>query len=201
MKSTNTTYHHATVNRERRNQQNNHNSVVVWFTGLSGSGKSTLAHAVEEELHQLGCRTIVLDGDNIRHGLCGDLGFSDKDRRENLRRIGELSKLFVEAGIITLTAFISPFKDSREQVKSIFPDVDFIEIFVNCSIDVCEQRDTKGLYKKAREGKIKDFTGINSPYEAPERPDLVVNTDNDTLDKSVQNVLSLLFDKSIINKC
>ena len=132
MKSTNTTYHHATVNRERRNQQNNHKSVVVWFTGLSGSGKSTLAHALEEELHQLDCRTIVLDGDNIRHGLCGDLNFSDKDRQENLRRIGEISKLFVEAGVITLTAFISPFKDSRAQIKSMLSDVDFIEIFVNC---------------------------------------------------------------------
>lgn len=201
MKSTNTTYHHATVDRERRNQQNNHKSVVVWFTGLSGSGKSTLAHALEEVLYQLDCRTIVLDGDNIRHGLCGDLGFSDQDRQENHRRIGELSKLFVEAGVITLTAFISPFKDSREQIKSMLSDADFIEVFVNCSIEVCEQRDVKGLYKSAREGRIKNFTGVNSPYEKPDSPDLVVNTDSDTLDKSVQDVLSLLVNKSIINRC
>jgi adenylylsulfate kinase len=199
MQSINTVWHHATVTRHRRNQQNNHKSAVLWFTGLSGSGKSTLAHCVEEELYQLGCRTIVLDGDNVRHGLCGDLGFSDVDRKENLRRIGEMSKLFVEAGVITLAAFISPFSDDRNRVKSLMGQSEFIEIFVDCSIDVCEKRDTKGLYKKARKGEVANFTGISSPYEPPENPDLVVDTVSQTLDESVKLVMNLLIDRGIIN--
>ena len=199
MQSINTVWHHATVTRHRRNQQNNHKSAVLWFTGLSGSGKSTLAHCVEEELYQLGCRTIVLDGDNVRHGLCGDLGFSDVDRKENLRRIGEMSKLFVEAGVITLTAFISPFSDDRNRVKSLMTQSEFIEIFVDCSIDVCEKRDTKGLYKKARKGEVANFTGISSPYEPPENPDLVVDTGSQTLDESAKLVMNLLIDRGIIN--
>jgi adenylylsulfate kinase len=199
MQSINTVWHHATVTRHRRNQQNNHKSAVLWFTGLSGSGKSTLAHCVEEELYQLGCRTIVLDGDNVRHGLCGDLGFSDVDRKENLRRIGEMSKLFVEAGVITLAAFISPFSDDRNRVKSLMEQSEFIEIFVDCSIDVCEKRDTKGLYKKARKGEVANFTGISSPYEPPENPDLVVDTVSQTLDESVKLVMNLLIDRGIIN--
>ncbi len=199
MQSINTVWHHATVTRHRRNQQNNHKSAVLWFTGLSGSGKSTLAHCVEEELYQLGCRTIVLDGDNVRHGLCGDLGFSDVDRKENLRRIGEMSKLFVEAGVITLTAFISPFSDDRNRVKSLMNQSEFIEIFVDCSIDVCEKRDTKGLYKKARKGEVVNFTGISSPYEPPENPDLVVDTGSQTLDESAKLVMNLLIDRGIIN--
>ena len=199
MQSINTVWHHATVTRHRRNQQNNHKSAVLWFTGLSGSGKSTLAHCVEEELYQLGCRTIVLDGDNVRHGLCGDLGFSDVDRKENLRRIGEMSKLFVEAGVITLTAFISPFSDDRNRVKSLMEQSEFIEIFVDCSIDVCEKRDTKGLYKKARKGEVANFTGISSPYEPPENPDLVVDTGSQTLDESAKLVMNLLIDRGIIN--
>jgi adenylylsulfate kinase len=199
MQSINTVWHHATVTRHRRNQQNNHKSAVLWFTGLSGSGKSTLAHCIEEELYQLGCRTIVLDGDNVRHGLCGDLGFSDVDRKENLRRIGEMSKLFVEAGVITLTAFISPFSDDRNRVKSLMNQSEFIEIFVDCSIDVCEKRDTKGLYKKARKGEVANFTGISSPYEPPENPDLVVDTGSQTLDESAKLVMNLLIDRGIIN--
>ena len=199
MQSINTVWHHATVTRHRRNQQNNHKSAVLWFTGLSGSGKSTLAHCIEEELYQLGCRTIVLDGDNVRHGLCGDLGFSDVDRKENLRRIGEMSKLFVEAGVITLTAFISPFSDDRNRVKSLMNQSEFIEIFVDCSIDVCEKRDTKGLYKKARKGEVVNFTGISSPYEPPENPDLVVDTGSQTLDESAKLVMNLLIDRGIIN--
>ncbi len=199
MQSINTVWHHATVTRHRRNQQNNHKSAVLWFTGLSGSGKSTLAHCVEEELYQLGCRTIVLDGDNVRHGLCGDLGFSDVDRKENLRRIGEMSKLFVEAGVITLTAFISPFSDDRNRVKSLMGQSEFIEIFVDCSIDICEKRDTKGLYKKARKGEVANFTGVSSPYEPPENPDLVVDTGSQTLDESVKLVMNLLIDRGIIN--
>jgi adenylylsulfate kinase len=192
-------WHHATVTRERRNQQNEHKSVVLWFTGLSGSGKSTLAHAVEEELHQIGCRTIVLDGDNVRHGLCSDLAFTDNDRKENLRRIGEMSKLFIEAGVLTLTAFISPFHKDREKIRNLMPYGDFIEIFVECSIEVCERRDVKGLYRRAKSGEIANFTGISSPYEVPESPDLIVDTDQEALDESVDKVLGVLIDRGIIN--
>ena len=152
--STNVVWHHATVTRERRQQQNGHKSVILWFTGLSGAGKSSLAHAVEEQLHQLGCRTFVLDGDNVRHGLSGDLGFSDEDRKENIRRIGEAAKLFLEAGVIAMTAFISPFREERKLVRKLVPHGEFIEIYCNADIGVCEQRDVKGLYKRARAGEI-----------------------------------------------
>jgi len=199
MKSTNTVWHHATVTQQRRNQQNNHKSVVLWFTGLSGSGKSSLAHCVEEKLHKRGCRTMVLDGDNVRHGLCGDLGFSDKDRKENLRRIGEMSKLFIEAGIMTLTAFISPFIEDRDKVRGLMPHGDFIEIFLDCSIGICEKRDVKGLYKKARKGEISSFTGVSSPYEIPKNPDLVVHTGSLTLDESVDMVMDMLVDRGVID--
>ena len=195
----NVVWHHATVTRQRRNTQNNHKSTVLWFTGLSGSGKSTLAHAVEEELHQIGCRTIVLDGDNMRHGLCKDLDFSDKNRKENIRRIGEVAKLFIESGVITLTAFISPFKDERHKVRELLADGDLIEIYVKCPISVCEARDVKGMYKKAKANKIKNFTGISSPYEVPESPDLIVDTDQETLDESVDKVLGVLINRGIIN--
>jgi len=198
MKTENVIWHHATVTRDRRNQQNNHKSVVLWFTGLSGSGKSTLAHAVEEELHQMGCRTFVLDGDNVRHGLSGDLSFSDKDRKENLRRIGEVSKLFIEAGIIVLTAFISPFREERRKVRSMMPHGDFIEIYVDCPIEVCESRDVKGLYQKARDGEINQFTGISSPYEPPEAQELTVNTNQETLEESTTKILNLLKERGII---
>ncbi len=191
-------WHHATVTRERRNQQNGHRSVVLWFTGLSGSGKSTLAHAVEEELHQIGCRTIVLDGDNVRHGLCSDLAFTDNDRKENLRRIGEMSKLFIEAGVLTLTAFISPFHKDREKIRNLMPYGDFIEIFVECSIEVCERRDVKGLYRRAKSGEIANFTGISSPYEVPEDAELVIKTDDKTLEESVNEVMKMLYDKGIV---
>jgi len=196
--SNNIVWHSATVTRLRRNQQNNHKSVALWFTGLSGSGKSTLAHSVEERLYQLECRTIVLDGDNLRHGLCSDLGFSDTDRKENLRRVGEVSKLFVESGLIVLTAFISPFIDDRKKVRRLFPHGDFLEIFVDCSLEVCEERDVKGLYNKARQGVIKDFTGISSPYEPPIKPELTINTSSQTLEESVESVLSLLSDRGLI---
>ena len=194
----NIVWHHATVTRERRNQQNSHKSAVIWFTGLSGSGKSTLAHAVEELLHQKGCKTFVMDGDNVRHGLSADLDFSDEDRKENLRRIGEVSKLFIEAGTIVLTAFISPFREDRERVRSLMPHGDFLEVYVDCSIEVCEERDVKGLYRRARAGEVKEFTGISSPYEPPEKPELTVNTEQETLEESVQKVLSLLSERSII---
>jgi len=195
---TNIVWHHATVTRDRRNQQNNHKSVVLWFTGLSGSGKSTLAHAVEEELHQMGCRTFVLDGDNVRHGLSGDLSFSDKDRKENLRRIGEVSKLFIEAGTIVLAAFISPFREERRKVRSMMPHGDFIEIYIDCPIEVCESRDAKGLYQKARDGEINQFTGISSPYEPPEAQELTVNTSQEALKESATKVLNLLKERGIV---
>ena len=195
----NVVWHHATVTRQRRNELNNHKSVVLWFTGLSGSGKSTLAHAVEEELHQIGCRTIVLDGDNMRHGLCKDLDFSDESRKENIRRIGEVAKLFIESGVITLTAFISPFKEERDKVRKLLANQDLIEIYVKCPISVCEARDVKGMYKKAKANEIKNFTGISSPYEVPESPDLIVNTNQETLDESVDKVLGVLINRGIIN--
>jgi len=197
-KSPNTVWHHATVTRQRREQKNAHKSVVLWFTGLSGSGKSTLAHAVEEHLHRRGLNTFVLDGDNMRHGLCSDLGFSDRDRKENIRRIGETANLLLEAGVITLTAFISPFKAERATARSLMPHGDFIEIHCFCPLNVCEQRDVKGLYKKARLGEIKNFTGISSPYEEPENPDLKIDTSRLTLEQSVQLVISLLLDRNIL---
>jgi adenylylsulfate kinase len=160
--STNIAWHHATVTRARRETQNGHRGAIVWFTGLSGSGKSTLAHAVEETLHQQGCRTFVLDGDNVRHGLCGDLGFSAQDRQENIRRIGEMAKLFMEAGVIVLTAFSSPYRTDREPVRGMVEHGDFIEIYCKAPIEICEARDVKGMYKKACAGKIAEFTGISS---------------------------------------
>ena len=199
MKTPNTIYHNATVTRKRRNQLNGHKSVVIWFTGLSGSGKSTLAHSVEEELHNLGCRTFVLDGDNVRHGLSSNLTFSDSDRKENIRRIGEVAKLMVEAGVIAITAFISPFEKDRNLVKEIFPQGDFIEIYCNASLEICESRDVKGLYKRARTGEIKNYTGIDSPYEAPSNPELIINTENESLEESVVKVIDFLKSKEIIN--
>lgn len=198
MKSSNTVWHRATVTRERREVMNGHKSTIVWFTGLSGAGKSTLAHAVEERLHQTGCRTFVLDGDNARHGLCSDLGFSDEARRENIRRIGEAAKLFVEAGVMVLTAFISPFRNDRARVRALVPDGDFLEVYCRCSLDVCETRDVKGLYKRARMGEIKEFTGISSPYEEPDAPELSIDTDARDLDESVELVLSMLRKRGVI---
>jgi adenylylsulfate kinase len=184
-------WHHATVTRVRREAMNGHRAGVVWFTGLSGSGKSTLAHAVEEALHQQGCRTYVFDGDNVRHGLCADLTFSLADRQENIRRVGEMTKLFVSAGVIALTAFISPLRADRARVRQLLGD-DFIEVYVNCPLAVCEARDVKGMYAKARRGEIKEFTGISSPYEAPENPELVIDTDTLDLESSVRRVVELL---------
>lgn len=188
----NVVWHRATVTRERREIQNGHRSVLIWFTGLSGAGKSTLAHAVEEKLHQLGIRTFVFDGDNVRHGLCSDLGFSAEHRVENIRRIGEMAKLFLDAGVITLAAFISPFRKDRERVRSLVPQGDFLEIYCKCDLEVCESRDVKGIYKRARSGMIKDFTGISSPYEEPENPELVIETNKLSLEDSVEKVLGLL---------
>ena len=199
MKTPNTIYHNATVTRERRNQLNNHKSVIIWFTGLSGSGKSTLAHSVEEELHNLDCRTFVLDGDNVRHGLSSNLTFSDDDRKENIRRIGEVANLMMEAGVIAMTAFISPFKEDRNLVRQLLTQGDFIEIYCNASLEVCESRDVKGLYKRARAGEIKNYTGIDSPYEAPDNPELVINTESESLEESIAKVIDFLKSKGIIN--
>lgn len=189
-KSTNVVWHNATVTKERREQKNKHKGALLWFTGLSGSGKSTLAHAVEERLYQQGINTFVLDGDNVRHGLCADLSFSDSDRKENIRRISHMSNLFVEAGIVVLTAFISPFRQDRDNARKIVGS-DFYEIYCDCSLEVCETRDVKGLYKKARAGEIPFFTGIDSPYEAPENPELDTKTDSD-LEQSIEEVYSFI---------
>ena len=194
----NVVWHHATVTRARREAQNGHRGAIIWFTGLSGSGKSTLAHAVEEALHQQGCRTFVLDGDNVRHGLCSDLGFSSEDRVENIRRIGEMAKLFMEAGIIVLTAFISPYREDRERVRGMVEHGDFMEIFCSAPLEICEARDVKGMYKKARAGQISDFTGISSPYEAPEKPELSVKTGSAELDDCVQQVIVEMAQRGLI---
>lgn len=176
-KSSNVVWHNATVTRERRENLNGHRGGLFWLTGLSGAGKSTLAHSVEEMLYQNGYRTYVLDGDNVRHGLCADLSFSDDDRRENIRRVGHMSMLYVEAGIVVLTAFISPFRADRDNVRKIAGS-DFHEIYCKCSLEMCEDRDVKGLYKRARAGEIPDFTGISSPYEEPEFANLTVDTES-----------------------
>lgn len=196
--SSNVVWHQATVTRARREAQNGHRGAIIWFTGLSGSGKSTLAHSVEETLHQKGCRTFVLDGDNVRHGLCGDLGFSIEDRIENIRRVGEMAKLYMEAGIIVLTAFISPYRTDRERVRGMVEHGDFIEIFCDTSIEVCERRDVKGLYKKARAGLITEFTGITAPYEAPVKSELVVNTGSSELVICVRQVIEEMQLRGII---
>ena len=192
-------WHHATVTRTRREALNKHKAVNLWFTGLSGSGKSTIAHAVEERLHMLGCRTFVFDGDNVRHGLCSDLGFSMEDRSENIRRIGEMANLFLQAGVIALTAFISPLEKDRQKIRDVVGADHFLEIFCACPLEICEQRDVKGLYKKARAGLIKNYTGISSPYEIPENPDLRLESGSESLEECVEKVLSLLRDKGIIS--
>ena len=199
-KSTNIVWHKSSVNREARSQQRGHGSAILWFTGLSGSGKSTLANAVNVALHKNGYSTYVLDGDNIRHGLCKDLGFSDLDREENIRRIGEVSKLFLDAGIIVLTAFVSPFRIDRDNARSLVGENDFVEIYCSADLGICETRDTKGLYAKARKGDIKDFTGISSPYEEPQSPELKIDTGNIDIDECVDMVINFLIKQEIISK-
>ena len=196
--NSNIVWHHAVITPSHREKMNGHKGFVLWFTGLSGSGKSTLAHSVEERLYQMGCHTFVFDGDNVRHGLCSDLGFSAEDRSENIRRIGEMVKLFIEAGIIALTAFISPFIKDRELVRSLAGADKFIEIFCDSSLAVCESRDTKGLYAKARKGEIPGFTGISSPYEPPVNPQLHLKTDGTSLEDCVDIVIKYLSDKKFI---
>jgi len=199
MKIPNIIYHKASVTRQRRNKLNNHRSIVLWFTGLSGSGKSTLAHALEEKLFQKGCRTCVLDGDNVRHGLNSNLDFSEAGRTENIRRISEVSKLMLESGLIVMTAFISPINKDRSEARKLISSNDFIEIYCKASLETCETRDVKGLYKRARAGEIKNYTGIDSPYEAPENPELTIDTDKQSLEESVSTILSFLDSNEIIN--
>lgn len=198
MKSSNVVWQQSSVSRTDRERHNGHKSAILWFTGLSGAGKSTLATAVEARLHVIGCRTFVIDGDNVRHGLCGDLGFSATDRTENIRRVGEVAKLFTEAGVIALTAFISPFRADRDRVRGTVPEGDFFEIYCKADLKTCEQRDVKGLYKKARSGQIPEFTGISSPYEAPEQPELVVETGLRALEDCVEDVIAALSQHGIL---
>jgi adenylylsulfate kinase len=188
----NTVWHEATVNRLDRERLNGHRSCILWFTGLSGSGKSTMSHAVEHELYKQGVRTFVLDGDNVRRGLCKDLGFSDSDRTENIRRIGEVSRLMMQAGVITLSAFISPFVKDRQLVRELVGPDEFIEIYCDAPLDICETRDVKGLYKRARLGLIPEFTGISSPYEKPVDPEITLHTGTLTVDDCAQSVIEYL---------
>jgi len=183
------------ISRKDREVLRKHNSILIWFTGLSGSGKSTLANLIEQELYSLKLSTFVLDGDNIRQGLNRDLNFSKSDRSENIRRISEVAKLLIEAGVVTIAAFVSPFRKDREMVKNIVGSENFIEVYVNASIEECEKRDTKGLYKKARLGEIKNMTGISSPYEAPENPTVEINTNEETIDESMQKIKKCIIEK------
>jgi adenylylsulfate kinase len=191
-KSTNIYWHQGAITRADRERLNTHRGFTIWFTGLSAAGKSTLAVATEEALYERGCRTYILDGDNIRHGLNKNLGFSPEDREENIRRIGEVANLFRDCGIINMTAFISPYRKDRQTARELGNDDDFIEVFVDCSVDVCEQRDPKGAYKKAREGIIKEFTGISAVYEAPEDPEIHLHTDKMSLDECVRLIMDYL---------
>lgn len=192
MKNKNIVWQQSLLSRADRNKRNRHKSVVLWLTGYSGAGKSTLAHAIERRLYEMNCATFVLDGDNVRHGLCADLGFSSLDREENIRRVGEMAKLFTEAGVIAITAFISPFIADRDRVRALVPAGEFIEVYCRCALETCEARDVKGLYAKARQGLITDFTGISSPYEPPLNPELVVDTGINSLDECVEQVLNYL---------
>lgn len=191
-KSTNVVWHDSKVTKHDRRKLNTHRSAVLWLTGLSGAGKSTISVELEKRLHPLGIRTYRLDGDNIRQGLNKNLGFSPEDRAENIRRIGEVSKLMVDAGIFTLSAFISPYREDRDNVRALVENEEFIEVFVKASVATCENRDPKGLYKKARAGEIKDFTGIDAPYEEPIAPEITVDTNASSIEESVQEIIDYL---------
>ena len=187
--------HSYQISKKDRQASNNHNSFLMWFTGLSGSGKSTIANVVEQELHKQGIKTYTLDGDNIRKGINSDLSFAPEDRTENIRRIAEISNLMVEAGLVVLAAFVSPYKKDRENIRSIVKDVNFVEVFINTSVEECERRDVKGLYKKARAGEIKNMTGISAPYEAPENPDIEIKTEEETIENAVQRIVDYINNK------
>lgn len=199
IKATNITWHHHTISKEDRKKRNGHGGAVLWFTGLSASGKSSIAQALQEVLFEHGCQAYVLDGDNIRHGLNKDLGFSPEDREENIRRIGEVAALFLDAGFIVSTAFISPYRADRDKARNLCGDR-FIEVFVDCPVDVCAVRDPKGLYQKAREGKIPEFTGISAPYESPANPELVLNTAELSVEDCVRKVVEYLQVRGILQK-
>ena len=194
----NVVWHVHRVSKAERRKLNNHNSCVLWFTGLPSAGKSTIAGEVEHQLNNRGIRTYLLDGDNVRHSLNSDLGFSSEDREENIRRIGEVAKLFVDAGMVTFTAFISPYRQDREKARKLLEDGEFIEVYVKCPVDVCEQRDPKGLYRKAKKGEIKEFTGVSAPYEEPLHPEIVLETDRLSVDESVEKVIRYLEEKKMI---
>ncbi|WP_404363764.1 adenylyl-sulfate kinase [Marinobacter sp.] len=196
--STDIVWHDHKITRAERAHTKSQRPCLLWFTGLSGSGKSTVANALDVALHQRGYHTFLLDGDNVRHGLNRDLGFSDADRVENIRRIGETSKLFTDAGLIVLSAFISPFAADRRMVRNLFPSGEFIEVFMNTPLATCEERDPKGLYQKAREGKIKDFTGIDSPYETPARPEVSLDTSTLSIDDCVETLIGYLLSRNMI---
>jgi adenylylsulfate kinase len=196
---TNNVFWHASqVDRQMRQSRSKHKSFVLWLTGLSGSGKSTLAYAIEHKLFQCGSNVVVLDGDNIRHGLCSDLGFSEHDRHENMRRIGETAKLFVESGSIVLAAFVSPYREDRERVRSRLPHGEFYEVYCECDLSLCEARDPKGLYARARKGEIDNFTGISAPYEEPIKPDIVINSGSMSIEEEVDLVFQALRAKGLI---
>lgn len=197
-KSKHISWHESIVTKELRQKRNKHKSAVLWFTGLSGSGKSTITVELERKLYQLGIYTYRLDGDNIRHGLNKNLGFSPADRTENIRRIGEVSKLFIDAGILTLTAFISPYQEDRNLVRAMLPSNEFIEIYVKCSLAACEERDPKGLYKKARAGEITGFTGVDAPYEAPIAPELTIDTEKLSVEEATQQVIHYLLENDYL---
>jgi adenylylsulfate kinase len=199
-KATNIVWHQGAVTRDDREKLNGHKGCTVWLTGLSGSGKSTIAVDLEKALLSRGTRAYILDGDNVRHGLNKNLGFSPEDRTENIRRIGEVAKLFTEAGMVAVTAFISPYRADRDQVRAIMADGDFIEVHVDCPVEVCEQRDVKGLYKKARAGEIKEFTGISAPYEAPAKAELTIESSKLSVAESVARILGYLESRGIIPK-
>ena len=192
--------HSYQISKKDRQASNNHNSFLMWSTGLSGSGKSTIANVVEQELHKQGIKTYTLDGDNIRKGINSDLSFAPEDRTENIRRIAEISNLMVEAGLVVLAAFVSPYKKDRENIRSIVKDVNFVEVFINTSVEECERRDVKGLYKKARAGEIKNMTGISAPYEAPENPDIEINTEKETIEQAVEKILKHIKPKLKLEK-
>jgi adenylylsulfate kinase len=197
-RATNIVWHQGAVTRDDREQLNGHKGCTVWLTGLSGSGKSTIAVDLEKRLCERGIRSYILDGDNIRHGLNKNLGFSPEDRTENIRRIGEVAKLFTDAGTVTLTAFISPYRADRDQVRALMKAGDFIEVYVDCPVEVCEQRDVKGLYKKARAGEIKEFTGVSAPYEAPNEPELTIRTSQQSVEQSALQILAYLEQRGLV---
>jgi adenylylsulfate kinase len=197
-KNNNVTWFNGYVSREDREKLHGHKGVVIWFTGLSASGKSTIAHLAEKELHRRGVSTYVFDGDNVRHGLCSDLSFSRKDRKENIRRIGEMIRLFVDAGMIVLTAFISPYREDRQKVRSLLQDGQFLEIYVECPPEICASRDQKGIYAKAKAGVIKEFTGISAPYEVPENPDLVIRSYEEDASQAAKRVIELIKQHDLI---